>query len=115
MLEGRHLGEGMARQMRLLAMGADFELDELVRDALFREREAGAPHIGAARRAIDDRPRHIRSSPRANGSVHDAPLAAGVLAGGAVDLGRAAAEITRRRVFAAGLRGGIGDGGPPRW
>jgi hypothetical protein len=30
-----------------------------VRHALFRQREAGAPYMSAARRAIDDRPRHV--------------------------------------------------------
>src|SRR5260370_41597444 len=59
MLEGRHLGKGVAQEMRLRAMLADCDLDKLVGDPLFGKRQAGAPHIGAARRAIDDRPRHV--------------------------------------------------------
>ena len=40
--------------------------------------------------------------------VGDAPLAAGVAAGGAMDRGRSWAKTLRRRVFPAGLSGGVG-------
>jgi hypothetical protein len=59
MLECRHLGEGMARQMRFLAMTTEPGIDELVRDTFLGECQASAPHMSAARRAIDDRPRHV--------------------------------------------------------
>src|SRR5579875_2775721 len=61
MLESRHFGEGVARQMRLLAMLAERHLDEIVGDPLFRERHPRAPHIGAAGRTIDDRACHRRA------------------------------------------------------
>jgi len=40
------------------------DLDKLMRNALLGERQADTPHIGAARRAIDDRPPHFRSPSR---------------------------------------------------
>src|SRR5256714_15542048 len=64
MLECRDFGEGMSRQMRLLPMRAKADLDKLMRNALLGERQADTPHIGAARRAIDDRPPHFRSPSR---------------------------------------------------
>src|SRR5437764_14294761 len=57
-LESRHLGERVAFEVRWLAVFAEADLDKVVRDALFGQRQPGAPDIGAARRAIDNRPRH---------------------------------------------------------
>jgi len=48
-----------AQSVRGLAVGAEGHVDQVVGDAFFGKREAGAPHIGAACRAIDSRPRHV--------------------------------------------------------
>src|SRR5213075_3525207 len=64
MVECRDFGEGMSREMRLLPMRAKADLDKLMRNALLGEGQADTPHIGAARRAIDDRPPHFRSPSR---------------------------------------------------
>src|ERR1700687_1770666 len=113
--------------MRVLATLAEADFDQVVGDPLFGKREAGTPHIGAERRAIDDRARHVwvplsiaennaarllgRGAPR-NGrlgsrrfsSVRDAPLTAGILAGGA--------QRAVRLGLAAGLLAGVPEGRP---
>lgn len=42
-LESRQLGEGLTREVRLLAMGAEWHVDKLVRNTLFGGCQSRAP------------------------------------------------------------------------
>jgi hypothetical protein len=61
MLEGRHLGERLTRQMGLLAMSAEGDVDKFVRHSFFRQGQPRAPYICAHGGAIDDRVSHLPS------------------------------------------------------
>src|SRR6516165_847042 len=98
MLKGRNLGEGLARQLRLLAMGAERYVDELVRHPFFRQREPRAPHIGAEGKTIHNRVCHcfcqwLRRRGALKAPTERAALEQSDVCGSASDCSRAARSV----------------------